>query len=312
MPRTAAVQAPFPFGPALLFCPGTRPDRFGKAAERSDAVIVDLEDSVNPAEKAEARAAVVTALTGGDATVPSLDPATTMVRVNTVSPAESDADLAALADTPVRHVVAPKADDVDLLEQIAAALPQVALVPQIERPAGVLNALRIASHPAVEALFWGTEDMIAGLGGTTSRKPDGAYREVIRHIRHSVLVAAGAAGVPAVDSIHTSVKDMKRLAVEAEDACASGFIAKACIHPNQVGPVRRAYTPAAEAVEWAKALLAAFRQEAGTHDDGAPVTEAHAVGAFTFRGEMIDAPVVLQAHRIMSRYDATRVHQPGE
>ncbi|GAA1174831.1 HpcH/HpaI aldolase/citrate lyase family protein [Nesterenkonia xinjiangensis] len=312
MPRTATAQPPFPLGPALLFCPGSRPDRFGKAADRADAVIVDLEDAVTPAEKAAARAAVVAALTGGTDAVPALDPALTMVRINSRAPQDRDADLAALVETPVRHVVAPKADDVDLLDRIAATLPEVGIIPQIEGPVGVLNALRIASHPAVEALFWGPEDMIAGLGGTTSRKPDGTYREVIRHIRHSVLVAAGAAGVPAVDAIHTDFRDTKRVAVEAEDACASGFIAKACIHPNQVEPVRRAYTPAAEAVEWAKALLAVFRHQAGAHDDGTPVTEPHAVGAFTFRGEMVDAAVVLQARRIMSRYDATRVRQPGE
>lgn len=316
MPRATSTTSAFTLGPALLFCPGIRPDRFGKAAARADAVIVDLEDTVVPVDKAEARAVVVAALTGGgaegDAPVPALDPASTVIRINTVSPQEREADLLALADTPVRHVMVPKAADVELLDEVADTLPEVSLIPQIESPSGVLEAARIARHPGVEALFWGTEDMIAELGGTTSRTPDGAYREVIRHVRNSVLIAAGAAGVPAIDSIHTNFKDIKRLAVEAEDACASGFIAKACIHPQQVEPVRRAYTPMPAEVEWSKSLLAIFRKEAGVDADGAPATDPHDVGAFTFRGEMIDAPVVVQAQRIMARYDATRVRQPGE
>lgn len=304
MPRPDAPVSSFTLGPALLFCPGSRPDRFGKAAERSDAVIVDLEDAVTTAEKPAARAAVVTAITGGDDDVPALDPALTVVRLNGVSFGELDADLAALEGSPVRHVVVAKAEDLGVLDHVAAALPDARLIPQVESPIGVLNAPGLASHPAVEALFWGTEDMIAGLGGTTARTADGAYRSVIRHIRHSVLIAAGAAGVPALDAINTGIRDLPRLAAEAEDACASGFVAKACIHPQQVETVRRAYMPDAGEAEWAKALLVALRQEAGADAD--PLS----VGAFSFRGQMVDAPVMLQAQRIMARYDATRVHRP--
>ncbi|GAB3193016.1 HpcH/HpaI aldolase/citrate lyase family protein [Nesterenkonia suensis] len=319
MPPQDVAAPRFPRGPAPLFCPGNRPDRFGKAAERADAAILDLEDTVTAAEKAQARVDVVTALTGGDDDVPALDPAATAVRVNSISAQELDADLIALEGVPVRHVIAPKADDVVLLDHIAAALPGAGLIPQIERPLGVLNASALASHPAVEALFWGPEDMIAGLGGTTARTADGALREAIQHTRHSVLVAAGAVGIPAIDAIHTSITDLSPLAAEAEDACASGFVAKACIHPHQVETVQRAYTPVVEEVEWAKALLVAFRHEIEAADgadtaDGAdpyPVAGPLAVGAFTFRGQMVDAPVVLQAQRIMARYDATRVHQPG-
>lgn len=307
IPRPSGAQqgSRLTLGPALLFCPGSRPDRFSKAAERSDAVIVDLEDAVVPGEKEQARHHLVQALNWEE---PGLDAATTLVRVNTASSGELDADLDALAGTELRCVVVPKCESVEELDAVAERLPGVGVIPQIETPRGVLEAERLARHEAVVALFWGTEDLIAGLGGVTARRPDGTLRGVIGHIRHTVLLTAAACGIPAIDTICGSLTDSKRVAVESEDAAAEGFIAKACVHPDQVAAVRRAYTPEDAEVEWAKALIAAFEQEAGLAMDAGRHAEPTAVGAFSFRNQMIDAPVVLQAQRVLSRYDATRRH----
>lgn len=312
-PSPSLDPAAFMLGPALLFCPGDRPDRFVKATGRADGVIVDLEDAVVPERKAEARQNIVQSLNWEE---PGLDPARTLVRVN--SPALSGpegelsedclADLEALEGTELKHIVIPKCEDAACLDAVARRLPHAWLIPQIETPGGVLRAEELARHPAAIALFWGTEDLIAGLGGTTSRRADGALRDVIRHSRERILLAAGASGVPAIDTIHTSIRDAQRLAAEAENACASGFIAKACIHPHQVEPVRTAYTPDASAVEWAKALLVEFQQQAGVDATASRIADPRAVGTFGFRGEMVDAPVVLQAQRVLYRYDATRVH----
>lgn len=301
MPTSSAPPCAFTLGPSLLFCPGSTPERFGKAAARADAVIIDLEDAVAAVDKPAARIEAARALEDGaassadsaDSADPALDPATTLVRLNAADPEELDADLEALDGAGVRHVVVPKAADVAALDRLHAAMPQAGLIPQIERPDGVLAASALAAHPAVEALFWGTEDMTAALGGTTSRTPDGALRGALQHIRHTVLITAAAHGIAAVDATSTELRSRPRLTADAEEAWASGFAAKACIHPDQVEPIRRAYMPAPADVERAKALLAAAPSSAG---------------AFSFRGEMVDAPVIAQARRILARYDAGREH----
>ncbi len=109
--------------------------------------------------------------------------------------------------------------------------------------------------------MWGAEDLVASLGGTSSRHQDGRYRDVATHARSAVLLAAGAAGKPAVDTVHLDIADLDGLAAEAEDAVAVGFAATACIHPSQVETVRAAYRPdeaqVAEAVELLEAARAA-------------------------------------------------------
>lgn len=310
MSTSSAAPCAFTLGPSLLFCPGSTPARFGKAAARADAVIIDLEDAVATVDKPAARIDAARALEAGaeygagaagrtgaaeaeELEEQALDPATTLVRLNAADPEELDADLEVLDGAGVRHIVVPKAADVAVLDRVAAAMPQAALIPQIERPDGVLAASALAAHPAVEALFWGTEDMTAALGGTTSRTPDGALRGALQHTRHTVLITAAAHGIAAVDATSTELRSRPRLTADAEEAWASGFAAKACIHPDQVEPIRRAYMPAPADVERAKALLAA-----------APSSAA----AFNFRGEMVDAPVIAQARRILARYDAGREH----
>lgn len=89
----------------------------------------------------------------------------------------------------------------------------------------------------------GADDLVASLGGTSSRFPDGTYRDVARAARSAVLLAAGAAGVAAVDAVHLAIDDLDGLRDEALDAAAVGFAATACIHPSHVPVVRAAYAP---------------------------------------------------------------------
>ncbi len=310
MPTPTLRARSFGLGPALLFCPGDRPDRFPKAAARSDTVILDLEDAVAPEAKGEAREHVVRALRGG---APGLDPAGVLVRVNAPTSVEFETDLQALAGSGAGFVVVPKCDSVDQLDRVAETIPGAGVIPQVETPLGVLRVEELARHRATAALFWGTEDLIAGLGGTTARGPNGGMRSVIRSVRESVLLIAAAYKIPAIDTIYTNLRGSHILADEAADACAMGFIAKACIHPDQVGIVRGAYTPTDEDVEWAKGLTAACEERggsqvgrtAGGRASGAPMPDLEGIGAFTFRGKMIDAPVIKQAQRILHRYAAT-------
>lgn len=260
-------------GAAWLFCPADRPDRYAKAAAAADVVILDLEDAVSPAARPAARQALAQTL---------LDPARTVVRINPIGTTDHELDLAALAELPYEHVLLAKAESGVGMDVLA----RYRVVALCETPAGILRAGEIAAAPQVDALMWGAEDLIAGLGGSSSRHPDGHYRDVARHARATVLLAAAAAGVAALDSVYLDFADLPGLAAEAEDAVASGFAGKACIHPTQVEVVRRAFRPGAHEAEWARQVLAAAQGERGV---------------FSFQGRMVDEPVLRHARHIIAR-----------
>ncbi|WP_337006256.1 MULTISPECIES: HpcH/HpaI aldolase/citrate lyase family protein [unclassified Microbacterium] len=264
----------FDLGPALLFCPADRPERFGKALERADAIILDLEDAVLPEAKAAARQNVLAA---------DIDPARVIVRVNAPDSAEFTADLEALQATPYRTVMVAKTESADGLDAFDESFSLIALC---ETARGIHAADRIAAHPRVVAMMWGAEDLVASLGGTASRNADGVYRDIARYARARVLLESGAHGKAAIDAVHIDLDDALGLEQEARDAAASGFRASACIHPNQVAAIRAAYRPADEAVAWARAVLEAAQTERGV---------------FRFQGRMIDEPVLRHARSVVSR-----------
>lgn len=263
----------FDLGPALLFCPADRPERFVKASERADAVILDLEDAVAPRDKAAAREALL-----GN----RLDPERTIVRINAAGTDDHDLDLETLEQTDYRTVMLAKAARVADLDSLGG-LEVVALC---ETAAGVLGAPALAAHEAVVALMWGAEDLVASLGGSSSRFADGRYRDVAAHARSSVLLAAGAHGKAAIDSVFLDIADTVGLEAEAEDAASCGFVATACIHPSQVAVIRDAYTPSPDELVFARELLAAADTERGV---------------FSFRGRMVDGPVLEHARRTLAR-----------
>jgi citrate lyase subunit beta/citryl-CoA lyase len=134
--------------------------------------------------------------------------------------------------------------------------------------------------------MWGAEDLVASLGGTSSRHADGTYRDLARTARASVLLAGGANDTAVIDSVYLDIADLPGLRVEAQDAAASGFAATACIHPSQVPVIRDAYAPMPAQVERARAILAAA---AGSH------------GVFAFEGQMIDEPLLRHARTVVAR-----------
>lgn len=264
----------FSYGPALLFCPADRPERYEKALERADAVIIDLEDAVLPDARAEARKA----LRASD-----LDPDRVIVRVNPVGTDDFLADLAVIARTPYRTVMVAKAESTIGLGDIPRSYELIALC---ETARGVQAAPEIAALDNVTALMWGAEDLIASLGGTSSRRPGGEYRGVVRHARSRVLLAAAAEDKAAIDAVYMNIPDLEGLREEAEDANASGFRATACIHPSQVPVVRGAYAPTSDQLEWARQVLKLAEGERGV---------------FHFEGQMVDEPVLRHARLLISR-----------
>ncbi|MCW4466919.1 CoA ester lyase [Glutamicibacter sp. MNS18] len=260
-------------GPAILFCPADRPDRYAKALERADAVIIDLEDAVAEENKPAARQALVES---------RLDPRRTIVRVNPVGSTHFAADLAAVEQTGYRTLMLAKAQTPEDL----AALIGYEVVALCETALGVLNAPQIAACENTVALMWGAEDLVASLGGSSSRTTAGGYRDIACHARSRLLLAAGAHRKVAVDSVYLDIPDHAGLLEEARDAAASGFGAKASIHPGQMPVIRQAFTPDTEQVKRAARLLAAAE---------------NASGVFTFEGQMVDKPLLRHARTILAR-----------
>lgn len=276
-----------PPGPALLFCPADRPERFAKALGRADGVILDLEDAVAPQNRAAAREALLKASA-------DLDSGRYMVRLNAVDTKDFEHDAAAAKQMGASAVMLAKTESADDVRDAvrASAADVIAL---IETPRGVVNAAEIAATGGCVGMMWGAEDLVAAMGGATSRfQPEegelgrtvDAYRDVPRHARSAVALAASAFGRFAIDSVHLDIADTAGLRAEAVDAVALGYAATACIHPSQVAVLREAYAPPAAEVEWARKVLAA------AEDNG---------GVFALDGRMVDGPVIAQARATMRR-----------
>lgn len=268
-------------GPAWLFCPGDRPDRYAKALAAADVVIVDLEDAVAPQAKQSARDALRHLAATG-----VLDIDRTVVRVNAAGTPEHDVDLDLTAQIGTRRVMVPKAED----PADVAAVPHDVIV-LLETPAGVEAATEVAAAPNARGLMWGADDLVASLGGTSSRHDTGAYRDVARYARSRALLAAKAAGLLALDAVHMDIGDLDGLAAECKDAVAVGFDGTVAIHPTQLPVIRAAYTPGDDRVSWAERLL----EHAG--DDR---------GVGVFEGRMVDGPVYRQAERVLALAAATK------
>ncbi len=265
-------------GPALLFCPADRPDRYAKAVNAADGVILDLEDGVGAAAKEAARQALMQT---------PVDPARAIVRVSAVDAADHARDIAACRQTRYRTIMLAKAESRAQLDELAGQ-GDWQVIALVETALGILRAEEIASAGNVVAVMWGAEDLIASMHGRTSRHPDGTYRGVALHARATTLLAATAHGKLAVDAIYTNIADLAGLAAESADAAASGFALKACIHPTQVAVVRTAFQADEQQVAWARRILEAARQ--GGQDGGAVKLD----------GQMIDAPVIRQAEAILA------------
>jgi citrate lyase subunit beta/citryl-CoA lyase len=265
-------------GPALLFCPGHRADRFAKALAAADMAILDLEDATPAERKDEARANVVAALA-------EHDPARIIVRVNPPTTVLGHRDLEALAGTGCRTVMVPKAEDADVLTEVAAAGP-FAVIALAETARGTRRLDALAAVQGVTGLMWGSEDLAADVGGRASRDDDGVHLPHVTLVRGEMLLAAAAAGVAAVDGVWLDLEDHDGLAREAREAALMGYRAKAAVHPAQVPVIRAAFAPTEEELARAHRTLAA--------------AEAADGGALRSEGRMIDEPLLRQARAIIA------------
>jgi citrate lyase subunit beta/citryl-CoA lyase len=270
-----------------LFVPGNRPERFGKAlASGADAVILDLEDAVPPADKISARDAVhewLKALDNATSDATSDTPAVSVyVRINAASTPWFDADVAALAALPqLSGLVVPKTEDAATLGRAAqGAAPALRLVPLIETARAFAALADIATAPRVERLMFGTIDFQLDIG----IEGDG---DELLFFRSQLTLASRIAGIAApVDGVTTALDDAASIEASARRARALGFRGKLCIHPRQVAAVHAAFAWRDDEIAWAERVVAA----------------AHASGgaAVALDGKMIDTPVIAKAHEILS------------
>ncbi|MFC0451121.1 HpcH/HpaI aldolase/citrate lyase family protein [Rhodococcus jostii] len=260
-------------GPAWLFCPADRPERYAKAAAAADVVILDLEDGVAPADKEAARISLIDT---------PLDPDRTVVRVNPVGTEDHERDLLALDGTRYTRLMLAKCESAD---QVLSLAPRE-VIALIESPLGALAVSEIALAASTIGVMWGAEDLVAAMGGNSSRHEDGSYRDVATQVRSSTLLAAKGYHRLALDSVYLDIKDLDGLRTEALDAVAVGFDIKVGIHPTQVAVIREAYAPSDADVDWATRVLAAVADERGV---------------FAFEGKMVDAPVLRHAEAILRR-----------
>lgn len=271
---------------SLLFVPGDRPERFEKAAlSGTDAIILDLEDSVSSGRKNFAREAVADYLADPGAS----SSAARLVRINPVDSPHLRLDLAVA--TAAQGLVLPKAEGADTFSVLDRAAEPFSLPPILpiatETPLAIFRMAEYAKYRTrLLGLTWGAEDLPAAIGAAGSRQPDGRYTPPYEMVRSLALFAAHAARVAAIETVYPDIRDLQGLEAYAARGAFDGFTGMMAIHPSQVETINQAFTPSEDALEHAGRIVAAFAASPGQ-------------GAIQFEGRMVDAPHLKNALRVL-------------
>jgi citrate lyase subunit beta / citryl-CoA lyase len=280
---------------SLLFVPADSEKKLAKArTSPADALILDLEDSVVPERRATARGLVREFLREQHAQA-------IWVRINPVGSEDAKADLELAKEEPAGLMV-PKPDGPDALRavdrelaalEMANGLPQggIKLLPvATETPHAVLNLMEYRNPPPrLAAMTWGAEDLSAALGASANREADGAFSFPYKVVRALTLIAAKAAGVAAIETLHSDFRDGPGLDRAARAAQRDGFSGMLAIHPDQVDVINRAFTPSPADVAWSKRVVEAF---------------AGGEGVVSLDGKMLDKPHLTRAENILAVAEA--------
>lgn len=292
MPMTSIHEAPARLR-TLLFVPGDRPERMEKAATLgADALILDLEDSVAPERKPYARQAIAAFVASRGAAVegPRL-----FVRINPLDGPFVDDDLAAVVGARPWGYVLPKAEGAaslaDLDARLARAGDTTARILPIatETPAAMFQ---LGSYggvtPRLVGLTWGAEDLPAAIGAAGSRTADGAFTAPFELARSLTLFGAASAGVAPIETVYPAIRDLEGLAAYAARGARDGFTGMMALHPDQLPVIAAAFTPSADAVAHARAVVEAFAAQPGA-------------GVVMLDGRMVDAPHLKAAQALLAR-----------
>jgi citrate lyase subunit beta/citryl-CoA lyase len=269
---------------SLLFVPGDRPDRMEKALTSSaDALILDLEDAVAPARKAEAREMVAEFLVTQDRAI------SIIVRINPLASGLAETDLAAILPAGPDAIMLPKAEGAASIRAITGYTDLPILPIATETPAAIFalgSYAEVSRH--LLALTWGAEDLPAAIGATAAREADGRYTPPLETARSLALFAAHAAAVPAIETVYPAFRDSAGLAAYAARGRRDGFSGMMAIHPDQVPIINTAFTPSPEELARAQAIVDAFAANPQA-------------GVLSVDGRMVDAPHLAHAMRIVAQ-----------
>ena len=266
---------------SLLFVPGSRPERFDKAlAAGADAVIIDLEDAVAPADKAGARESLRAWLRPEHAVI---------VRVNAADTPWFADDIALCAQPGVAAVMLPKAERAETIAALMGAGAR-SVLPLIESAAGFAALATIAAAPGVQRLVFGSIDLQLDLGMRD------ALEDELLVFRSQIVLASRLAGLAApIDGVSTAIDDAAALHTDVQRARRLGFGGKLCIHPKQVAGLHRGFAPSADELAWAQRVLAASAAAGGA--------------AIAVDAKMVDKPVLLRAERLVR--EGALLSRPG-
>jgi len=277
---------------SLLFVPADSEKKLAKAkTSPADALILDLEDSVAAENRPKARALAREFLKHAHAQ-------SIWVRVNPLGSDDFIRDVEAIVASKPAGLVVPKPDGPHVLgvidahlitRETTAGLPQrsIGLIPVAsETPVSVLSLQDYRSPPPrLAALSWGAEDLSAALGAVGNRDADGEFLLTYKIVRSLCLIAAKAAGVDAIETLHADFRDRAGLERVARAAQREGFSGMLAIHPDQVETINAAFTPSSADVEHAKKVVAAF---------------ASGAGVAALDGKMLDQPHLKQARHVLA------------
>ena len=281
---------------SLLFVPGDSERKFTRGREcGADALILDLEDSVAPPQKAAARALAAKLIDDEQRRDWSL-----FVRVNALDTGLTLDDLAAVVKPGLDALLIPKTNGAADLERIGHYLD--ALEARANMPQGSVKLASVATetpkamfalgsyapaHARLIALTWGAEDLSAALGATENKEPDGAWTFPYQLARAQCLIAASAAGVEAIDTLFADYRDLSGLEQDCRRSRRDGFTGRLAIHPDQIAAINRSYAPSQAEIEHARRIVAAFEANPGA-------------GTLGIDGKMVDVPHLKAARKTLA------------
>lgn len=275
----------------MMFVPGNNPGMMADAhIYGPDSIMLDLEDSVSMHEKDTARLLVYNALKTIDYGDTEM-----VVRINPLNTPYGKKDIEAVVKAGVHVVRMPKTETADEVREVEAEIEKVEreigavgrtrIMAAIESALGVVNAYDIAtSSPRMMGIALGAEDYCANL--KTQRSKEG---DELRLARETIVVAARAAGINALDTVYSNLNDMETFRREVEYIKTLGFDGKSIINPRQIEVVNEVFTPTEKDIEKAKAIVAAIKE-----------AEKKGSGVIALNGKMIDRPVVIRAERTIT------------
>ncbi|MEM9085157.1 MAG: CoA ester lyase [Pseudomonadota bacterium] len=286
-----------------LFAPGDSEKKMNKAvSSEADIVLLDLEDSVTPENKAAAREMVTAVLNGAD------DRARVWVRINPLDTEEAVQDLVAVIPSGPGGVLLPKAEGAHHVSQLHHYLTALeaarGLEPGSTRVAAIVTETAAAmfntgdyagEYPGSQrlvAMSWGAEDLSSALGAREQRGPTGEYAHTYEMARSLCLIGAVAAGVAPIETVQPEFRDLAALEERARSVRAAGFRGMLAIHPAQIEPINAAFTPSLEEIEHARSVVKAFADNPGA-------------GTIAIDGAMLDRPHLALAERLLADAGAT-------